>query len=134
MGFIVIILASNTGLAFAVVIHTPQYNAGYSAACNDSKHMFIWDNDGFIWEGFYEKYGSLTNNTQWMQGYRDGSICTHAHTTQYDLGFKTGCLDKHAGILNRDENYQYIIPQNHDKNWTLGFYDSTMDTTFCPAK
>jgi len=26
MGFIIIILISNTGLAFAVVVHTPQYN------------------------------------------------------------------------------------------------------------
>jgi len=43
MGLIVLI--SNTGLAFAVM-HTPQYNAGFTAACNDSKHVFIWDNDG----------------------------------------------------------------------------------------
>jgi hypothetical protein len=27
MGFIIIILISNTGLAFAVVVHTPQYNS-----------------------------------------------------------------------------------------------------------
>jgi hypothetical protein len=63
MGFI-IILISDTGLAFAVVIHTPQYNAGYTAACNDSKHMFIWDNDGSICDGFNQKYVSLQNNTQ----------------------------------------------------------------------
>jgi hypothetical protein len=41
-------------------------------------------------------------------------------------------INIHAGMLNRHENDQYIIPQNHDKDWTLGFYDSTMDTSFCP--
>ena len=90
MVFIIIILISNTCLAFAVVIiHTPKYNAGYTAACNDVKHgIEIWDQEGFIWDGFGAKYGGLVINTVWMQGYRDGSICTHTHTPQYNAGFR----------------------------------------------
>jgi hypothetical protein len=34
---LIIVLISKKGLAFAVV-HTPQYNQGYTAACNDVKH------------------------------------------------------------------------------------------------
>jgi hypothetical protein len=50
-----IVLISNACLAFAVIHTSIQYNAGYTAACNDSKHMFIWDNDGSIWDGFDQK-------------------------------------------------------------------------------
>jgi hypothetical protein len=40
--------------------------------------LLIWDSQGTIWEGFYDKYPkSLTDNQQWCQGYRDGAICTH---------------------------------------------------------
>ena len=57
MSFIIIILISNTSVDFAVVIiDTPQYNDGYTAACNDAKHRIqIRDNDGSIWEGFDQK-------------------------------------------------------------------------------
>ncbi|MBV9179174.1 MAG: hypothetical protein JO327_12265 [Nitrososphaeraceae archaeon] len=48
----------------------------------------IWDQEGFIWDGFGAKYGGLVINTVWMQGYRDGSICTHTHTPQYNAGFR----------------------------------------------
>jgi hypothetical protein len=35
------------------------------------------DNEGFIWDGFAQKYPkSLTNSHDWIQGYRDGAICT----------------------------------------------------------
>ena len=67
-----------------------------------------------------------------MQGYRDGAICNDKHTPQYNAGFSIGCHDKPAGLLNKDLNDQYIISQNKDKNWTLRFYDSTLDTSFCP--
>ena len=107
-------------------MHTPQYNAGYTAACNDSKHIFIWDNTGAIWEGFYDKYGSLTNNTQWMQGYRDGAICND------NAGFSIGCDEKQRHLIPKDENDMYMVSPGHDKDWNLGFYDSTLDTSFCP--
>jgi hypothetical protein len=135
MGFI-ITLISNTGLAFVVVIHTPQYNAGYNAACTDAKHgIEIWDTEGFIWEGFDQKYGSLQNNTQWMQGYRDGAICTHQHAPQYDSGFTAGCHDKRAGLLQRDpETKNPIVPNiNNDTNWMQGYMDAAADTSFCPS-
>ena len=138
-GIGLIVLISNTGLAFAVVVHTSQYNAGYAAACSDSKSgIRIWENDGFIWEGFNDKYPAIQNNHDWMQGYRDGSICTHKHTPQYVAGFTAGCHDKNAGLLLNDENgfatientTRYPSTQN-DTVWIQGFYDAIIDTTFC---
>jgi hypothetical protein len=101
IGFIVIVLASSLGLAFAVVIHTPQYNEGYNAACTDAKHRIqIWDNEGFIWDGFAQKYPKFLSH-DWIQGYRDGAFCTHQHTLQYDSGFTAGCHDKKTCLLQR---------------------------------
>ena len=84
MGFITILI-SNTGLAFAVMC-TPQYNAGYTAACSDAKSgLRIWEYDGFIWEGFYQNrlenftlHPNTANNTEWMQGFEDSIINTHS--------------------------------------------------------
>jgi hypothetical protein len=64
--------------------------------------MFIGDNDGSIWDGFDQKYGAPQNNTQWMQGQRDGAICNDKHTPEFNAGFAVGCHDKQAGLLNRD--------------------------------
>lgn len=133
MGFI-IILISNTGLAFADM-HTPQYNAGYAAACNDSKHMNLWDKDGGIWDGFDDKYGSLQENPHWMLGYRDGVICNDMRTPQFNAGFAIGCKDKQAGLLSTNEDGQYNIPAftNHNRDWITGFTDSAFETSYCPG-
>jgi hypothetical protein len=135
-GFIVIIPISNTVLVFAVVIHTPQYNAGYNAACTDAKHgIEIWDTEGFIWDGFNQKYGALQNNTQWMQGYRDGAICTHQHTPLYIAGFNAGCQAKHTGMLIRDPEGNPVVPRiNNDTGWMQGYVDAASYTSFCPSK
>ena len=139
MGFITILI-SNTGLAFAVMC-TPQYNAGYTAACSDAKSgLRIWEYDGFIWEGFYQKYpNSLTNNTQWMDGYTNGSICNHKHTPQYNTGFNAGCHDKKASLLLNDENgyprlENFTLHPNTANNteWMQGFEDSIINTHSCP--
>jgi hypothetical protein len=90
-------------LAFAAIMTTSTwYHFGHDAACTDAKNGIpIWDSQGTIWEGFYDKYSkSLTDNPEWFQGYRDGAICTHTHTPQYNAGFKIGCLDKKSGIMH----------------------------------
>ena len=143
MVFIIIILISNTCLAFAVVIiHTPKYNAGYTAACNDVKHgIEIWDQEGSIWDGFYQKYpSSLTNNTQWFQGYRDGAICTHIHAPQYNAGFIAACNDKKTGLLKFADTLQFGFPPHYfdrypesvwnNTHWLEGYTDGA--TTTCP--
>ena len=113
-----------------------MYHAGFTAACNDAKRgVEIWDSQGTIWEGFYDKYPkSLTDNQQWFQGYRDGAICTHTRTPQYNVGFSIGCHDKQTGLMRFDPDLFLIVPPNHDKDWTLGYYDSGLDTTFCPER
>jgi hypothetical protein len=133
MGLIVLI--SNTRLAFAVV-HTPQYNQGYTAACTDAKHgIEIWDNEGTLSDALDMKYGALQNNTQWMQGYRDDAICTHPNTIQYNEGFSIGCHDKQTGVMHIDQDtLGAIVPPNHGKDWTLGYYNSGLETSFCPEK
>jgi hypothetical protein len=50
-----------------------------------------------------------------MQGCSDGAICNDKYTPQYDAGFTIGGHDKQAGLLNKDVDDQYIIPQNKDK-------------------
>ena len=67
-----------------------------------------------------------------MQVYNDGSLCNVKQTPQSDTGFSEGYYDKQVGLLKLDQDLLSILPQNHDKDWTLGYYDSGMDTTFCP--
>lgn len=50
-------------------------------------------------------------------GYRDGAIYNDKHMPEFNAGFAVGCHDKQAGLLNRDDNGEYIIPANHDKAW-----------------
>ncbi|MBV9176333.1 MAG: hypothetical protein JO297_04790 [Nitrososphaeraceae archaeon] len=47
-----------------------------------------------------------------MQGYRDGAICTHQHTPQYNSGFTAGCHDKRAGLLQRPRDIGALINNN----------------------
>jgi hypothetical protein len=136
MGFTIIILISNTGLAFAAIMtNSTWYHFGYDAACTDAKNgiPIWWDSQGTIWDGFYDKYSkSLTDNPEWFQGYRDGAICTHTHTPQYNVGFEIGCHDKQTGAMCFDGDLYAIVPPNHDKDWILGYYDSGLHTSFCP--
>jgi hypothetical protein len=63
-----------------------------------------------------------------MQGYRDGAICNDKHTPE----FNAGCHDKQTGLIQKNVDLQYPVPQNDDKEWTQGYYYSTLDTSFCP--
>jgi hypothetical protein len=93
------------------------YNFGYDAACTDAKNGIpIWDPQGTIWDGSYDNYSkSLTDNPEWLQGYRDGVICTHRHIPQYNEGFEIGCHYKQTGAMRIDGDLYAIIPPNHDK-------------------
>lgn len=96
-----------------------------TAACSDAKSgIRIWDNDGFICEGFDDKYPTI-------QGYTDGSICTHKHTPDYVAGSNTGCHSKKSGHLIADENgmpsenFTRYPTQQNDTVWQQGFEDAT---------
>jgi hypothetical protein len=57
-----------------------------------------------------------------------------AHNPQFNTGFSIGCHDKQTGLMRIDQDtLGAIVPPNHDKNWTQGYYDSGLDTSFCPT-
>jgi hypothetical protein len=72
-----------------------------------------------------------------MQGYIDGSICTHKHTPQYVAGFTAGCHDKKTVmfvIISRDPEANPIVPSiTNNTNWMQGYIDAAADTSFCPS-
>ena len=119
-----------------------DYNAGFAAACNDVKSgIKIWDQEGFLSDTVMKKYSAyIMNNHEWFSGYRDGAICTHIHTPQYNAGFKSACTDKKAGIIDYGGNgtpnnvpEKYGPSLTNDKSWVEGYYDGASDTSFCPS-
>ena len=64
---------------------------------------------------------------------RDGAIYNHTHTPQYNTGFSIGCNDKKTGLMHLDADFNTKVPANHGKDWILGYYDSGLDTSFCPT-
>ena len=61
-----------------------------------------------------------------------GAICNDKHTPEFNTGFSIGCDEKQRHLIPKDENDMYMVPPGHDKDWNLGSYDSTMDTSSCP--
>jgi hypothetical protein len=71
----------------SVRTHTPQYDAGFIAACHDKKTGGLRFVDtlrfGFPLRYFNRYPVSVWNNTHWFEEYTDGATTTTIQTLRY---------------------------------------------------